>query len=149
MGTGLGYALLLTGVVRPAAAPSFRPIAAENGPTVFATHSTHKLLAALSQSSYIHVREGRSNVPHIVFNESYMMYATTSPLYAIIASNDTATAMMDGPVGTGTVEYMNVTWVTLLMRFVEGEPYRAVGLRHTSCDGRVMGMMTQSRVKTA
>jgi arginine decarboxylase len=29
------------------------------GPTVFSTHSTHKLLAALSQASYIHVREGR------------------------------------------------------------------------------------------
>lgn len=72
---------------------------AEKDATVFATHSTHKLLAALSQSSYIHVRDGRSPIPHIVFNESYMMYATTSPLYAIIASNDTATAMMDGPVG--------------------------------------------------
>lgn len=66
---------------------------------MFATHSTHKLLAALSQSSYIHVRDGRKAIPHNVFNESYMMYATTSPLYAIIASNDTATAMMDGPVG--------------------------------------------------
>ncbi|EHA9171442.1 arginine decarboxylase, partial [Salmonella enterica subsp. enterica serovar Paratyphi A] len=33
-----------------------------NGPTVFATHSTHKLLNALSQASYIHVREGRGAV---------------------------------------------------------------------------------------
>ncbi len=33
-----------------------------NGPTVFATHSTHKLLNALSQASYIHVREGRGLV---------------------------------------------------------------------------------------
>ena len=31
------------------------------GPTVFATHSTHKLLAALSQASYIHVRDGRGS----------------------------------------------------------------------------------------
>lgn len=73
----------------------------EHNPTVFATHSTHKLLAALSQSSYIHVRYGRNAIEHEVFNESYMMHATTSPLYAIIASNDTATAMMDGPVGYG------------------------------------------------
>ncbi|MGL4600529.1 MAG: Orn/Lys/Arg decarboxylase N-terminal domain-containing protein, partial [Plesiomonas sp.] len=28
-------------------------------PTIFATHSTHKLLNALSQASYIHMREGR------------------------------------------------------------------------------------------
>ncbi|VCV64748.1 Biodegradative arginine decarboxylase [Escherichia coli] len=32
-----------------------------NGPTVFATHSTH-LLNALSQASYIHVREGRGAI---------------------------------------------------------------------------------------
>jgi len=30
-----------------------------NGPTVFATQSTHKLLAALSQASYIHIRNGK------------------------------------------------------------------------------------------
>jgi len=68
-------------------------------PTVFATHSTHKLLAALSQASYLHVRDGRDAIPHNRFNQSYMMHATTSPLYAIIASNDIATAMMDGSGG--------------------------------------------------
>ena len=67
--------------------------------TVFATHSTHKLLAALSQASYIHVRDGREPIPHDRFNQSYMMHATTSPLYAIIASNDISTAMMDGAGG--------------------------------------------------
>jgi len=72
----------------------------EDGPTVFATHSTHKLLAALSQASYIHVRDGRDAIPHDRFNQSYMMHATTSPLYAIIASNDISTAMMDGKGGT-------------------------------------------------
>lgn len=71
----------------------------ENGPTVFATHSTHKLLAALSQASYIHVRNGRDPVEHSRFNESYMAQATTSPLYAIIASNEIGAAMMDGPGG--------------------------------------------------
>ena len=69
------------------------------GPTVFATHSTHKLLAALSQTSWIHVREGRRPVDHHVFNESYMAQQSTSPLYAMVASNEIAAAMMDGPAG--------------------------------------------------
>jgi arginine decarboxylase len=69
------------------------------GPTVFATHSTHKLLAALSQSSYIHVRDGKGAIDHHRFNQAYMMHTTTSPLYAIVASNDIATAMMDGSAG--------------------------------------------------
>jgi arginine decarboxylase len=66
------------------------------GPTVFATHSTHKLLAALSQASYIHVRDGKGAIDHHVFNQAYMMHTTTSPLYAIVASNDVTSAMMDG-----------------------------------------------------
>jgi arginine decarboxylase len=70
-----------------------------DGPTVFATQSTHKLLAALSQASYIHVRDGRRPIAHARFNEAFMMHASTSPQYAIIASNDIAAAMMDGPSG--------------------------------------------------
>jgi len=70
-----------------------------DGPTVFATHSTHKLLAALSQASLLHIRDGRSAIPHERFNESYMMQASTSPLYPIIVSNDITAAMMDGPGG--------------------------------------------------
>jgi arginine decarboxylase len=69
------------------------------GPTVFATHSTHKLLAALSQASLLHIRDGRSPIPHERFNESFMMHASTSPLYPIIVSNDVTAAMMDGPGG--------------------------------------------------
>lgn len=68
-------------------------------PTVFATQSTHKLLAALSQASFIHVRDGRNPVDHARFNESFMMHASTSPQYAIIASNDVSAAMMDGQGG--------------------------------------------------
>ncbi|WP_028214699.1 Orn/Lys/Arg decarboxylase N-terminal domain-containing protein [Paraburkholderia mimosarum] len=68
-------------------------------PTVFATQSTHKLLAALSQASFIHVRDGRNPIEHERFNEAYMMHASTSPQYAIIASNDVSAAMMDGPGG--------------------------------------------------
>ncbi|HET9294848.1 MAG TPA: Orn/Lys/Arg decarboxylase N-terminal domain-containing protein [Gemmatimonadales bacterium] len=70
-----------------------------SGPTVFATHSTHKLLAALSQASLLHIRDGRSPIPHARFNESFMMHASTSPLYPIIVSNDVTAAMMDGPGG--------------------------------------------------
>ena len=69
------------------------------GPTVFATQSTHKLLAALSQASMIHLREGRAAVDPTCFNEAFMMHASTSPQYAIIASNDVSAAMMDGVGG--------------------------------------------------
>jgi len=78
------------------------------GPTVFATQSTHKLLAALSQASYIHIRNGKKPVEHSRFNESYMLQATTSPLYAIIAANEVGAAMMDGPQGESlTQEVIN------------------------------------------
>src|SRR5262249_25270980 len=73
--------------------------AAHKGPTVFATHSTHKLLAALSQASFIHVRDGKGAIDHHRFNQAYMMHTSTSPLYAIIASNDITSAMMDGNGG--------------------------------------------------
>lgn len=77
-------------------APSSHP---KDGPTVFATHSTHKLLAALSQTSFIHIRDGKGAIDHGRFNEAYCSQASTSPLYALIASNDVAAAMMDGPAG--------------------------------------------------
>lgn len=69
------------------------------GPTVFSTHSTHKLLAAFSQASYIHLREGRRPMPHGRFNESFMMHGSTSPFYPIIASNEVAASMMEGAGG--------------------------------------------------
>ena len=76
-----------------------------DGPTVFATHSTHKLLNALSQASWLHVRNGKGAISFERFNQAYMLHATTSPLYAISASNDIATAMMDGNKGESlTVE---------------------------------------------
>ncbi|MBH0054423.1 lysine decarboxylase [Salinibacterium sp. SWN139] len=72
---------------------------AQDAPTTFATQSTHKLLAALSQASYVHIRNGRRPVGHDQFNEAFMMHASTSPLYAIIASDDVAAAMMAGTGG--------------------------------------------------
>ncbi|UXY24082.1 arginine decarboxylase [Streptomyces cynarae] len=74
-------------------------------PTVFATQSTHKLLAALSQGAMVHIRPGpRAPVEHDRFNEALMMHGTTSPLYPMIASLDVATAMMDGPQGRWLVD---------------------------------------------
>jgi arginine decarboxylase len=82
--------------------------AEHKGPTVFATHSTHKLLAALSQASFIHVRDGRSAVDHHRMVQAYMMHTTTSPLYAIVASNDITSSMMDGNGGRSlTQEVIN------------------------------------------
>ncbi len=66
----------------------------KGGATVFATQSTHKLLNALSQASYIHVRNGKNSIGFDRFNQAYMMNATTSPLYAICVSNDISSAMM-------------------------------------------------------
>ncbi|MGI5168514.1 Orn/Lys/Arg decarboxylase N-terminal domain-containing protein [Spirillospora sp. CA-253888] len=69
-------------------------------PTVFATQSSHKLLAALSQAAMLHVRPSpRAPVDYDRFNETYLMHATTSPSYPMMASLDVAAAMMDGPSG--------------------------------------------------
>ncbi|MBW0454151.1 MAG: arginine/lysine/ornithine decarboxylase [Candidatus Kinetoplastibacterium crithidii] len=72
---------------------------------VFATHSTHKLLAGISQASQIIVQESQNNkFDHASFNEAYLMHTSTSPQYAIIASCDVAAAMMEPPGGTALVE---------------------------------------------
>ena len=55
--------------------------------------------AALSQASFTHVRDGKGAIDHHRFNQAYMMHTTTSPLYAIVASNDITSAMMDGSSG--------------------------------------------------
>ena len=72
---------------------------------VFATHSTHKLLAGISQASQIIVQESETRkLDRNVFNEAYLMHTSTSPQYAIIASCDVAAAMMEPPGGTALVE---------------------------------------------
>jgi len=75
-----------------------------DAPTIFATHSTHKLLAALSQASFIHVRDGRNAIDHARFDQSFMMHGSTSPSYPIIASNDVSASMMEGKGGEVLVE---------------------------------------------
>ncbi|WP_298723542.1 arginine/lysine/ornithine decarboxylase [uncultured Oceanisphaera sp.] len=72
---------------------------------VFATQSTHKMLAGLSQASQILIQDGEGNrLDRDVFNEAYLMHTSTSPQYAIIASCDVAAAMMEEPGGTALVE---------------------------------------------
>ncbi|MGH8851638.1 MAG: Orn/Lys/Arg decarboxylase N-terminal domain-containing protein [Casimicrobiaceae bacterium] len=72
---------------------------------VFATHSTHKLLAGISQASQIIVQESQTRkLDRHIFNEAYLMHTSTSPQYAIIASCDVAAAMMEPPGGTALVE---------------------------------------------
>lgn len=72
---------------------------------VFATQSTHKLLAGLSQASQILVQDAQNRkLDTHRFNESYLMHSSTSPQYAIIASCDVAAAMMEPPGGQALVE---------------------------------------------
>jgi arginine/lysine/ornithine decarboxylase len=72
---------------------------------VYATQSTHKLLAGLSQASQVLVQDSQHHtLDRHLFNEAYLMHTSTSPQYAIIASCDVAAAMMEPPGGTALVE---------------------------------------------
>lgn len=76
-----------------------------NRPTLFAVHSTHKMLPALSMASMIHVKPSeRAPLEFDDFNDSFMMHGTTSPFYPIIASIDVAVAMMQGRGGYSLVQ---------------------------------------------
>jgi arginine decarboxylase len=69
-------------------------------PLLFAVQSTHKMLAAFSMASMIHVKlSDRAPLDFDQFNEAFMMHGTTSPFYPMIASLDVATSMMDEPAG--------------------------------------------------
>jgi arginine/lysine/ornithine decarboxylase len=71
----------------------------------FATQSTHKLLAGISQASHVLVQDSQNRkLDRHLFNEAYLMHTSTSPQYAIIASCDVAAAMMEAPGGTALVE---------------------------------------------
>jgi len=76
-----------------------------DSPLVFSTHSTHKLLAAFSQASMIHVQNGgKRTLDTHRFNEAFMMHISTSPQYSILASLDVASAMMEGQSGRSLVQ---------------------------------------------
>lgn len=71
-----------------------------NRPAIFAVQSTHKMLAAFSMGSMVHVKlSDRAPLDFDQFNEAFMMHGTTSPFYPLIASLDVAAAMMDEPAG--------------------------------------------------
>ena len=72
---------------------------------VYATQSTHKLLAGISQASQVLVQDAQEQkLDRHLFNEAYLKHTSTSPQYAIIASCDVAAAMMEPPGGTALVE---------------------------------------------
>lgn len=72
---------------------------------VYATQSTHKLLAGISQASQVLVQDSQTvKLDKHLFNEAYLMHTSTSPQYSIIASCDVAAAMMEPPGGTALVE---------------------------------------------
>ena len=74
-------------------------------PLVFSTQSTHKVLAAFSQASMIHINEGTEvRLDPDRFNEAFMMHSSTSPWYGIIASCDVAARMMRGAAGRNLVD---------------------------------------------
>ena len=74
-------------------------------PAIFSTQSTHKMLAAFSMASMVHIKlSPRAPLDFDQFNEAFMMHGTTSPFYPLIASLDVAAAMMDEPAGTTLME---------------------------------------------
>lgn len=66
------------------------------GKVFFETQSTHKMLAAFSQASLIHIK---GEYDEDTFNEAFMMHTTTSPSYPLVASIETAAAMLRGNPG--------------------------------------------------
>lgn len=69
-------------------------------PAIFSVQSTHKMLAAFSMGSMVHIKlSDRAPLDFDQFNEAFMMHGTTSPFYPLIASLDVAAAMMDEPAG--------------------------------------------------
>ncbi|MEN5208139.1 Orn/Lys/Arg decarboxylase N-terminal domain-containing protein [Stenotrophomonas terrae] len=85
----------------------------EQDAIIFTTHSTHKLLAAFSQASMIHVRNAATReLDAERFNESFMMHTSTSPHYGIIAACDVASKMMEGEAGKSLVQEMHDEAVT-------------------------------------
>lgn len=71
------------------------------GKVIYETQSTHKLLAAFSQASMIHVK---GEINEATFNEAFMMHTSTSPFYPIVSSTETAAAMMRGNVGRRLID---------------------------------------------
>ncbi len=96
--TAIALAWLITGTGIFFLANTFRILANacpdETTGICYNAERVEELLNALSQASYIHVRNGKNSIGFDRFNQAYMMNATTSPLYAICVSNDISSAIM-------------------------------------------------------
>jgi ornithine decarboxylase len=71
---------------------------------LFSTQSVHKQGAGFSQASQIHkrdehIRGQRRFIDHKRFNESFLMYCSTSPFYPLFASLDVNAKLHDGKAG--------------------------------------------------
>jgi ornithine decarboxylase len=73
-------------------------------PGLFSTQSVHQQGAGFSQASQIHKRDDHLRgqkrfVGHKRFNESFLMYASTSPFYPLFASLDVNAKVHEGKAG--------------------------------------------------
>ena len=76
----------------------------ENDPGIFVTQSVHKQQAGFSQASQIHKKDShikgqRRYVDHKRFNNSFMLYASTSPFYPLYSTLDVNAKMQEGEAG--------------------------------------------------
>nr|WP_307775291.1 ornithine decarboxylase [uncultured Cetobacterium sp.] len=76
----------------------------ETDPGILVTQSVHKQQAGFSQTSQIHKKDGhlkgqKRYIDHKRFNNSYMLYASTSPFYPLFAALDVNARMQDGEAG--------------------------------------------------
>lgn len=76
----------------------------ENDPGIFVTQSIHKQGAGFSQASQIHKKDNhikgqRRYIDHKRFNNSYMLYASTSPFYPLYSTLDVNARMQEGEAG--------------------------------------------------
>ena len=94
---------------------AFHPLFADHSPMrleklepdmagLFSTQSVHKQGAGFSQASQIHkrdehIRGQRRFIEHKRFNESFLMYCSTSPFYPLFAALDVNAKIHDGKAG--------------------------------------------------
>ena len=76
----------------------------EDDPGILVTQSVHKQQAGFSQTSQIHKKDShikgqKRYVDHKRFNNSYMMYASTSPFYPLFAVLDVNAKIQEGEAG--------------------------------------------------
>lgn len=76
----------------------------ENDPGIFVTQSIHKQQAGFSQASQIHKKDGHLKgqpryIDHKRFNNSFMLYASTSPFYPLYSTLDVNARMQEGEAG--------------------------------------------------